>query len=243
MAKFGLVGKNIDYSFSKGYFTKKFKTEKLLHSYQNFDLPSLSLLPQLISQTPELKGLNVTIPYKEAVIPYLDRLDSTAQKIGAVNTIKIEENGKLVGYNTDYSGFQQSIEKFLPLRNKTALILGTGGASKAIAFALENLGFQFLFVGRTEKENTITYPSLTNAIIHEHLLIVNCTPLGTFPAVGEFPPIPYGALTEDHFLFDLIYNPNETEFLKQGKEQGAKTANGRQMLEFQADKAWEIWNS
>jgi shikimate dehydrogenase len=243
VANFGLLGKNIEYSFSRHYFTEKFKAEHLNHSYQNFDLPSLAQFSELIAKTPNLKGMNVTIPYKESIIAYLNNLDETAQKIGAVNTIKIAENGDLTGFNTDYFGFQKSLEKFLPLKKNKALILGTGGASKAISFALSELGFQFTFVGRKEKANTITYDSLDGSAIEKHLLIVNCTPLGTFPDVEAFPPIPYKNITSDHLLFDLIYNPTETEFLKRGKKQGAKTTNGLQMLEFQAEKAWEIWNS
>jgi shikimate dehydrogenase len=243
VSKFGLIGKNIDYSFSKTYFSEKFERENLFHSYENFDIPSIEQFPKIISETPNLKGLNVTIPYKEEVIRFLNDLDETAQKIGAVNTIKISENGKLKGFNTDFYGFQKSIENFLPLKKKTALILGTGGASKAIAYALENLGFDFKFVSRKENSNSINYQSLNQALIENHLLIVNCTPLGTFPNIHEYPPIPYVFITENHLLFDLIYNPAETEFLKQGKIQGAKTANGLKMLELQAEKAWEIWNS
>lgn len=243
MSKFGLIGKNIDYSFSKKFFSEKFESENLPHSYQNFDIPSMDFFKEIISETIDLKGLNVTIPYKESIIPHLDFLDETAKKIGAVNAIKISEEKKLTGYNTDFYGFQKSLEKFLPLQQKTALILGTGGASKAIAYALENLGFDFKIVSRTESLNTISYESLNKSIIENHLLIVNCTPLGTFPNIHEYPAIPYQFITENHILFDLIYNPAETEFLKQGKMLGAKTANGLRMLEFQAEKAWEIWNS
>ena len=243
MSKFGLVGKNIGYSFSKKFFSEKFEKENLFHTYENFDIPSIEVFPKIISENPNLKGLNVTIPYKEEVIKFLNKLDGTAQKIGAVNTIKISETGKLTGFNTDFYGFQKSLERFLPLKKKNALILGTGGASKAIAYALENLGFNFKFVGRRENSNTIKYESLNKSIIEKHLLIVNCTPLGTFPNIHEYPAIPYGFITENHLLFDLIYNPVETEFLKQGKTKGAKTTNGLRMLELQAEKAWEIWNS
>jgi len=243
VSKFGLVGKNIGYSFSKKFFSEKFEKENLFHTYENFDIPSIKVFPKIISENPNLKGLNVTIPYKEEVIKFLNKLDGTAQKIGAVNTIKISETGKLTGFNTDFYGFQKSLEIFLPLKKKTALILGTGGASKAIACALENLGFNFKFVGRRENSNTIKYESLNKSIIEKHLLIVNCTPLGTFPNIHEYPAIPYGFITENHLLFDLIYNPVETEFLKQGKTKGAKTTNGLRMLELQAEKAWEIWNS
>lgn len=243
MSKFGLIGKNIDYSFSKKFFSEKFENENLPHSYQNFDIPSIDFFEEIIFETIDLKGLNVTIPYKETVISRLDFLDEAAEKIGAVNTIKISEDKRLTGYNTDFYGFQKSLEKFLPLQQKTALILGTGGASKAIAYVLGMLGFNFKFVSRTENSNTISYESLNKSIIENHLLIVNCTPLGTFPNIHEYPAIPYQFVTENHLLFDLIYNPAETEFLKQGKMRGAKTANGLRMLEFQAEKAWEIWNS
>lgn len=243
MSKFGLIGKYIDYSFSKKYFSEKFERENLPHSYENFDIHSIADFQNTISKTPNLKGLNVTIPYKEEIIPLLDNLDEDARKIGAVNTIKISEDKKLTGYNTDHFGFQKSLEAFLPLQQKTALILGTGGASKAVAYALEKLGFQFQFVSRKESLNTLQYSSLNQTIIESHLLLINCTPVGTFPNIAECPPIPYHFLTENHLLFDLIYNPSETEFLKQGKIKGAKTTNGLKMLELQADKAWEVWNS
>ena len=243
MSKFGLIGKNIDYSFSKKYFSEKFEREKLPHCYENFDIHSISDFQNIITKTTHLKGLNVTIPYKEEVIPLLDNLDEDARKIGAVNTIKISEGKKLTGYNTDHSGFQKSLEAFLPLQQKTALILGTGGASKAVAYALEKLGFRFKFVGRKENLNTLQYSSLNKTILESHLLLINCTPVGTFPNIADCPPIPYQFLTENHLLFDLIYNPSETQFLKQGKIKGAKTINGLKMLELQADKAWEIWNS
>lgn len=243
MSKFGLIGKNIDYSFSKKYFSEKFERENLPHSYENFDIPSIADFQNIISETPNLKGLNVTIPYKEEVIPLLHDLDEDARKIGAVNTIKISEDKKLTGYNTDHFGFQKSLESFLPLKHKTALILGTGGASKAVAYALEKLGFQFQFVGRKESLNTLQYSSLNQTIIESHFLLINCTPVGTFPNIADCPPILYQFLTENHLLFDLIYNPSETEFLKRGKIKGAKTTNGLKMLELQADKAWEVWNS
>lgn len=243
MSKFGLIGKNIDYSFSEKFFSEKFERENLPYVYQNFDVPSIDFIKEIIAKNPDLKGLNVTIPYKESIIPYLDFLDETAKKIGAVNTIKISEEKKLTGYNTDFYGFQKSLEKFFPLQKKTALILGTGGASKAIAYTLENLKFDYKFISRTQNSITISYESLSKSIIENHLLIVNCTPLGTYPNIHEYPSIPYEFVTENHLLFDLIYNPAETEFLKQGKIRGAKTVNGLEMLELQAEKAWEIWNS
>lgn len=243
MSKFGLIGKNIDYSFSKKFFTEKFERENLPATYENFDIPSLENFPQLISENPDLKGLNVTIPYKESVIPFLDNLDIEAEKIGAVNTIKISKKKKLTGFNTDHYGFQKSLEPFLPLQQKTALILGTGGASKAVAYAINNLGFDFKFVSRNDGIDTLKYSALDKETILNNLLIINCTPLGTFPNTAECPPIPYQFLTKNHLLFDLIYNPAETEFLRRGKLQGAQTNNGLKMLELQATKAWSIWNS
>jgi shikimate dehydrogenase len=243
VSKFGLIGKNIGYSFSKSFFFEKFEKENLHHSYENFDIPSIAFFPEIISETASLKGLNVTIPYKEEVIGFLDDLDEEAKKIGAVNTIKISEDKKLKGYNTDHYGFQKSLEAFLPLQKKTALILGTGGASKAVAYALEKLGFDFNFVSRNKNSNTLEYAALDKSIIENNFLIINCTPLGTYPNSTDCSPIPYQFLTKNHLLFDLIYNPAETEFLKRGKQQGTKTSNGLRMLELQAEKAWEIWNS
>lgn len=243
MSKFGLVGKNIAYSFSKSFFSEKFKNENLLHTYKNFDIASIELFKKIIIENTDLEGLNVTIPYKEEVIPFLDSLDEVASKIRAVNTIKILENKSTIGFNTDYFGFQKSLEEFLPLQKKTALILGTGGASKAIAYALEKLDFNFKFVSRNADSINLNYSDLHKSIIENHLLIINCTPLGTLPNIADFPPIPYQFLTKNHLLFDLIYNPAETEFLRRGKLKGTRTSNGLKMLELQAEKAWEIWNS
>lgn len=243
MSKFGLIGKNISYSFSRKYFSEKFEREKLLHTYENFDIPSIEFFPKILAETNDLKGFNVTIPYKQEIIPFLDNLNPEAEKIGAVNTIKISEDKKLTGYNTDYFGFKKALEVFLPLQQKTALILGTGGASKAITYTLRNLGFDYKFVSRKSGVNTLVYSELNQEIIENHLLIVNCTPLGTFPNITDCPPIPYQFLTKNHLLFDLIYNPSESEFLKRGKLKSAETSNGLRMLELQAEKAWEIWNS
>ncbi len=242
MAKFGLIGKDISYSFSKSYFTEKFEKQGLPHTYENFDISTIESFSDIISENTKLGGLNVTIPYKEKVIPYLDELDETAKAIGAVNVIKVLKNNKLIGYNSDYFGFQDSINKFLPLQQKTALILGTGGASKAIAFALDKLGFEYKFVSRSNGSNSLNYSDLNQTLIEKHLLIINCTPLGTSPDINAAPPIPYQFITKNHLLFDLIYNPSETQFLKRGKIWGARTSNGLAMLESQAEKAWEIWN-
>jgi shikimate dehydrogenase len=198
----------------------------------------------ILKNNPNLKGLNVTIPYKEEVIPYLDKLDERALDIGAVNTIKITKNNKLIGYNTDYYGFKKALEPLLKNKKTSAFILGTGGASKAVKYALKMLGISFKIVSRqTAQEEYLSYKELTKTIIESHKIIINCTPLGTFPEVKLYPNIPYHFITSSHILFDLIYNPSETEFLKKGKKQGAITSNGLKMLELQAEKSWEIWNS
>lgn len=238
--KFGLVGKNISYSFSKGYFAKKFSKMNLDdHSYENFDLPEISEFSQ-IKTDPDIIGLNVTIPYKQDVIPYLNDLDSKAEKIGAVNTIKFGKNG-LKGFNTDAYGFQKSLEPFLQPHHQKALILGTGGASKAIAFVLDELNISHTSVSRKPGPKQYAYTDLTKEIMLEHHIIINCTPLGTHPDITAKPDIPYACLNDKHLLYDLIYNPEKTAFLKMGEVQGATITNGLRMLELQAEKAWEIW--
>lgn len=243
MRKFGLIGKNISYSFSKSYFTKKFEIESIKDaSYDNFDLVSLEEFSSILEKNPEIKGLNVTIPYKEEIIKYLSELSKKAKKIGAVNTIEIKENGWLKGYNTDCYGFKKSIDPFLKKHHKKALILGTGGASKAIAFVLHELDIKYKFVSRTKSSRSLTYSDLNSDILRDYTVIINCSPVGTFPNVQECPDIPYQHLSQKHLLYDLIYNPSETLFLRNGKEMGAKTSNGLKMLELQAEKAWKIWN-
>jgi shikimate dehydrogenase len=244
MNKLGLLGKNISYSFSRAYFKQKFENENITNTtYENFDIDSIELFPSIIKNTQNLKGLNVTIPYKEAVLPYLDKINKKAQAIGAVNTIKITKKGKLVGYNTDCYGFKKTLKPFLKAHHKNALILGTGGASKAIAFTFKELGINFSYVSRKQSEHvSFTYESLTEKIIKEHQIIVNSTPLGTFPNIEDCPNIPYSAITSNHILFDLIYNPEETKFLRLGKQQQALPINGLNMLKLQAEKAWSIWN-
>ena len=243
MAKFGLIGKNIDYSFSRGYFKNKFETESLSHEYVNFDLENIATFPDLIKNDKTIKGFNVTIPYKELIIPYLDKLDIRAKKIGAVNTIRITKKGNLKGYNTDYYGFKKALKPLLKNQKYQALILGTGGASKAVAYALKKLGIPYKFVSRQAKNKFyLSYGSLDKTIINSHQIIINCTPLGTFPDIKKYPLIPYQGITKNHILFDLIYNPAQTLFLKTGKLNGAKTINGLRMLELQAEKSWEIWN-
>jgi len=241
--KFGLVGRDISYSFSRGYFADKFENENLPHSYVNFDLQSIDELSDIIKSTPNLKGLNVTIPYKEQVIPLLDKLNKRAQKIGAVNTIRITKSGKKIGYNTDYYGFKNSLKPHLKLHHKKALILGTGGASKAIAYALKKLKIKYDFVSRSRKEGvTFLYSDLTEDIISDYTIIINCTPIGTFPNVDESADIPYNAISKNHILYDLIYNPEETKFLNQGFQNGATTINGLEMLRLQAEKSWKTWH-
>lgn len=243
MRKFGLLGKNISYSFSRNYFENKFKNENIVNvTYENFDISTIESFPVIISETKNLRGLNVTIPYKEAIIPLLDKLDPTAKNIGAVNTIKITKKGLLKGYNTDYYGFKNSLKPLLKKQHKKALILGTGGASKAVAYALKKLNIEYRFVSRTLTGNTIKYESLNKDIIASHLIIINCTPLGTFPNITDCPNIPYNFLTKDHILYDLIYNPEETQFLKNGIPRGCTVTNGLKMLQLQAEKSWKIWN-
>lgn len=240
---FGLVGRNISYSFSRGYFKKKFNELGLTHHvYENFDLQEISEFPAILRTTENIKGLNVTIPYKEEIIPFLDEIDESANMIGAVNTIRISKDG-LKGFNTDAYGFQKSIEPLLQDHHRKALILGTGGASKAIAFVLNRLGIEYSYVSRSGKKNGFTYEALNDDVIKEHTLIINCSPVGTFPNIDEKPALPYGEIGRQHLLFDLIYNPSETAYLKAGKANGATICNGLRMLELQAEKAWEIWNS
>ncbi|WP_264529682.1 shikimate dehydrogenase family protein [Flavobacterium sp. N502540] len=241
--RFGLLGRNISYSFSKGYFTEKFSDEVFAgNSYENFDISEINYFTELVKNNPDLKGLNVTIPYKEQVIPFLDKLSKKAALIGAVNTIKFTKSGKLKGYNTDYYGFKKSLEPLLELHHKKALILGTGGASKGVAFALDELGILYTFVSREAKDNIIDYNLINATTFDNFQIIINCTPVGTIPDTDACPDIPYDFFTDKHIAYDLIYNPAETEFLKRAKEKGAVIKNGYDMLIFQAEKAWKIWN-
>ena len=241
---FGLVGKDIDYSFSRVYFSKKFEKESLnQYSYTNFDIATIEDFENVLSKNPNICSLNVTIPYKEAIIPYLDKIDKKALKIGAINTIKITKKGQYIGYNTDWFGFQKTLKPHLKKHHKRALILGTGGASKAVAYTLKKLGIKFQYVSRTISEQAkYSYETLSEADIKKHTLIINTTPLGTFPNIDIAPTIPYNSITNKHLVFDLIYNPIETKFLNLAKQQGAQTLNGLPMLEYQAEKAWKIWN-
>lgn len=243
--KFGLIGKNIAYSFSQKYFIEKFQKLGLkTYQYKNYDLPEIEEFPFIIYHREEdFKGFSVTIPYKQSILKYLDEIDRDAQKIGAINTIKVTNNNKLIGYNTDVYGFQKSIEPLLKLHHTKALILGTGGASKAVAYALDQLNIGYQFVSRNVAENSLLYSILSKQIIEEHTIIINCTPLGTHPNIDNSPNIPYEFITSKHLLFDLIYNPSESKFLQEGKKRGANIKNGLEMLELQAEKSWEIWSS
>ncbi len=248
MKTFGLIGYPLKHSFSSKFFNEKFERENIDAEYLNFEIEHIHELRRVIVFNPHLKGLNVTIPYKEEVIPFLDEIAPAAQDIGAVNVIKIERSFgntygyRLIGYNTDYIGFKNSIAPLInPEYHQSALVLGTGGASKAVCKALESLGIKWKYVSRSSKENGYTYEMLTPEIISENTIIVNTTPLGTFPNVDEYPQLPYSTLTAHHLLFDLVYNPAETAFLKKGKEMGASIKNGSEMLQLQALAAWDIW--
>jgi shikimate dehydrogenase len=243
MRQFGLIGYPLSHSFSKGYFTEKFLKEGIddCH-YDIFPLESIEDFVALCEQHKNLVGLNVTIPYKEKIIPFLDELNNEAAAIGAVNTIKFI-NGKKNGYNTDCYGFEMSLKPLLKPYHTNALILGTGGASKAVEYVLKKLGISFQYVSRNKTANTINYDVLDERIIHHSKLIINSTPLGMYPNIENSPDISYDFITDKHLLYDLIYNPEETQFLKEGKQRGAQTKNGLEMLYLQAEKSWEIWNS
>jgi shikimate dehydrogenase len=242
---FGLLGKNIEYSFSRGYFTEKFKNLNLKKcQYVNFDIEKIEDFQEVIAKEIEnLGGMNVTIPYKQEVLNYLDILDETAKEIGAVNTIKFTKSGKLKGYNSDVVGFEKSFFPLIEKHHKNALILGTGGASKAIEFALKKNDINYKFVSRNPKgENQISYGDVNKAVIENHQIIINSTPIGTSPNIEDSPNIPYQFLTKRHFLYDLIYNPEVTLFLSKGIEKGTVIKNGFEMLQLQAEESWRIWN-
>ena len=239
---YGLIGKNIDYSFSKNFFSKKFKNENINCKYLNFDIQNISDFKSVISDK-NISGLNVTIPYKEDVIKYIDEISNDAKSIGAVNTIKISNN-KLTGHNTDHIGFTKSIEKIDEFKNiESALILGSGGASKAIQFALDNMKIKYTIVSRSNSIKCINYNQVSEKIIKNHKLIINCTPLGTFPEIEKCPEIDYRFLSPFNILYDLVYNPKQSSFLRKGVKAGCKIKNGLEMLEIQAIESWKIWNS
>ena len=246
MDKYGLIGYPLGHSFSKNFFNQKFAEEKIDAQYLNFEIPNIKDLKDVLSRNPELKGLNVTLPYKEQVIPYLDNLDETAKMIGAVNVIKFSKGlfgkTKLIGFNSDIIGFQQSIQPMLDDSHRKALVLGTGGASKAVYFGLKQLGVEPIFVSRHPKtDNCIAYGDITPSLIEEYTVIVNATPLGMYPNIDTCPDIPYSQVTDKHVLYDLIYNPDETLFMRKGKEKGAAVKNGLEMLLLQAFASWNIW--
>jgi shikimate dehydrogenase len=242
MKQFGLIGYPLTHSFSKKYFEEKFRRENITGcQYDLFPFENIAQLPALVKSHPQLKGLNVTIPYKESVISFLDELNETAQQIGAVNCITISA-GKLKGYNTDCYGFQKSLEKFLTASPNICFVLGTGGSSKAVCFVLQQLNIPFIQVSRISKPQCITYDALPRHLKATNLFI-NTTPLGMFPDTEACPPLPYHKFTSSDFLFDLVYNPAQTLFLANGKKQGCAIKNGLEMLQLQAEKSWEIWNS
>jgi len=246
MKKYGIVGYPLGHSFSPGYFNEKFKNERIDAVYEKYELPVITDLMAITEYTQDLCGFNVTIPYKEKVMSYLDSVSPEARAIGAVNVVKVtEKEGKryLSGYNSDVMGFSRSIKPLLEAHHKKALVLGTGGASKAVVYGLHKLGLDTMLVSRFKKDNTIQYEQINEELLNEYTVIVNCTPCGMAPHFDECPSLPYELLSSRHLLYDLIYNPDETLFLKKGREQGAITKNGLEMLLLQAEGSWEIWNS
>lgn len=245
MDKYGLIGFPLGHSFSKSFFNEKFQNEGIDAEYINFEIKGIDELPEVLATNPELLGLNVTIPYKEKVLSFLDYISVEARAIGAVNVIRVDHKGDdvlLKGYNSDVIGFTKSIEPLLETFHKKALILGTGGASKAINYGLKSLGLETVLVSRFERPGTIQYKDITPDVVKEYNVIVNCTPSGMFPHYDECPDLPYEALDNHNLLYDLIYNPDETLFMKKGRERGAQTKNGLEMLLLQAFASWDFWN-
>lgn len=246
MTKYGLIGYPLGHSFSAGFFNEKFQREHIDALYENYEIPDISQLIGILKDHQEIKGLNVTIPYKEQVIPLLHSISDEAKAIGAVNVISVcRKNGKmqLTGHNTDVTGFKESINPLLKSTHRKALILGTGGASKAVDYALNTMGIETAFVSRSTGKGSYTYKDLTPDMIKEYPVIINCSPVGMYPHMDECPPLPYEAMDNNNLLYDLIYNPQETLFLKKGKLQGATVKNGLEMLHMQAYAAWDIWQS
>ena len=245
MDKYGLIGYPLGHSFSISYFNQKFQDEGIDAVYENYEIPNIDALPEVLGSNPELKGLNVTIPYKEKVIPFLDNISPEARAIGAVNVIRVTHRGskiELKGYNSDVIGFTKSIEPMVEKWHQKALILGTGGASKAIDYGLRNLGLETVFVSRYERPGTIQYKNITPEVVKEYNVIVNCTPVGMYPKTEVCPELPYEAMDSHTILYDLIYNPDETLFMKRGAEYGANVKNGLEMLLLQAFSSWEFWH-
>ncbi len=243
MHLFGLIGYPLTHSFSKNYFSEKFRREEIKDCiYENFQLDAISNFPTIINKNPNLEGLNVTIPYKESVLQFLNERTELVIQTGACNCIRITER-KLTGYNTDVLGFERSLANKLQSHHTSALVLGTGGAAKAVEFVLRKKGIHYKYVSRKFQENSLTYDQLTTDVIEKNLLIINTTPVGMYPQVNEAPSLPYDAITPSHFLFDLVYNPDKTLFLKEGENRGAAIQNGYDMLVYQAEESWNIWNN
>jgi len=246
MDKYGLIGYPLGHSFSISYFNQKFADEGINAKYENYEIQSIDELTEILDKTPELRGLNVTIPYKEKVLPFLDSISPEARAIGAVNVIRVTHDKnkiRLKGFNSDVIGFTQSIEPMIDSkRHKKALILGTGGASKAISYGLKSLGLETVFVSRYERPGTIQYGKITPEVVKEYNVIVNCTPIGMYPKTDDCPPLPYEAMDKHTILYDLIYNPDQTMFMRRGAEYGAQVKNGLEMLLLQAFASWEFWN-
>lgn len=246
MRLFGLIGYPLSHSFSKKYFSEKFEREGIPDvRYDLYEIPDIREFPKLLTQHPDLVGLNVTIPHKQAIMPYLDALDASAEKVGAVNVIRIQE-GRLIGYNSDYYGFYLSLKNWLPENESfKALVLGSGGASKAVMAALQELNIPYTLVSRSEAADRLSYDQLRAKpkLLDEHRLVINTSPLGMSPHITSSPDIDYSRMGDGHYLYDLVYNPADTLFMQLGRAQGAKAKNGLEMLQLQAEKAWEIWNS
>ena len=245
MDKYGLIGYPLIHSFSENYFNQKFMDEGIDAKYVNFEIPNIDSFLEILASNPDLKGLNVTLPYKEKIIRFLDTVSPEARGIGAVNVIKVSTKGgttELKGYNSDVIGFTKSIEPLLERFHKKALILGTGGSSKAIDYGLRSLGLETVFVSRFERPGTIQYDKITPEVVREYNVIVNCTPCGMYPNIDECPILPYEALDSKNLLYDLIYNPDQTLFMKKGAKYGANVKNGLEMLLLQAFASWEFWN-
>ena len=241
MDKYGIIGFPLGHSFSRGFFTEKFAREGIDAQYLNFEIPDARMLPDVLRDNPELRGLNVTLPHKQAVIPLLDELSDEAREIGAVNVIRVRD-GRLKGFNSDIIGFTESIKPLLQPHHKQALVLGTGGASKAICVGLKRLGLEWKYVSRTPREGMITYEDITAETLQDYTVIVNCSPVGMFPKIDQAPAIPYEYLTPKHLLFDCVYNPEDTLFMQKGRAQGATVKNGLEMLHLQAIASWRFWN-
>ena len=241
MTKYGIIGYPLGHSFSRGFFTEKFARESIDAQYLNFEIPDVAMLSDVLRDNPELRGLNVTLPHKQAVIPLLDEMSEEAMEIGAVNVIRVR-NGKLKGFNSDIIGFTNSIKPLLQPHHKKALVLGTGGASKAIRVGLNRLGIEWTYVSRSPRDGMVTYEDITAETLQEYTVIVNCSPVGMFAKVDAAPAIPYELLSPQHLLFDCVYNPEETLFMKKGRKQGATVKNGLEMLHLQAIASWNFWN-